>query len=192
MTHPRIAIRQNVRAQLIARASLTAIVPAARVFLSRYRDLVAEKELPAIRIYTQSEEIDPDSWEYAPREYSRRLDCVIEGAIRVPSSESKQLDDKLDALAWEIEKAMGADETLGGNASEANLARTAVEVDQDSEQTIGVITLVYRVDYTTHPSPDPSTLENFDQAYSALDVKGGDQVSADRLRDEIGDIYEGT
>ena len=191
MTHPRIAIRAAVKAQLLARPTLTAIV-GQRVFLSRYRDLVSEKELPGIRIYTQSEEVDKDSWESAPREYERTLDCVVEGVVRVTRSDADKLDDKLDQLAWEIEKALGTDDTLAGNASDVNLARTAVEVDTDTEATIGIITLVYSVIYTTHPAPDVEAYENFDQAHVDYDVAGGDQAPADRRRDELGNIYAGS
>lgn len=189
MTHPRSAIRAAVKAQLVARASLTALVPAERVFLSRYRDLFAEKQLPAIRIYTHSEETDEDSWTSAPREYYRRLDCVIEGAIRVPSSKSDQLDDMLDDLAWEIEKALGKDDTLNDTASDSNLARTAVEVDTDSEQVVGQITLVFRIDYTSHPGQETAELDDLDTVSTAWNLSGT-QAPADRASDTITGLYD--
>lgn len=187
MTHPRIALRVAIKDQLLARPGVTAIV-GQRVMMSRYKDLVAERELPAVRIYTHSEEIEEDSWDTAPREYKRRLMCVVEALVRVPNKDADELADRLDALCWEVEKAMGADDTLNDTATDVNLARSTIEVEIEGENSLAIASMFYRVDYTTCPAIEPDELENFDEAHVAFNL-ANEQDEDDQMRDEITNIH---
>src|SRR6266540_3539367 len=102
-THQRKLIREAVRAQLAGKTSAED-----RVFKSRilpYGDL----DLPAIAVYTRTEPVDEASRSTAPRELTRNLQLVVEGAVKL----SEDVDDAIDDLAAEIESAVDADETFG-------------------------------------------------------------------------------
>lgn len=160
MAHPRKLLRQAVAA-LLAGASTAA---AARVYATRVAP-VRKDQLPAIAVYTEDEEVDPDTFQTAPRELKRDVDLVIEGYVA--HSAAVPVDDAMDNLAEQIEAAMDGDRWLDGTAGESVLARTETGIaDPNSDPLIGVVRLTYTVTYRT--SPTAPTLTN---DFNTVDVK---------------------
>lgn len=156
-THQRQVIRSAVQARLVA--AMTCAED--RVFRSRVLPY-GEIDLPAIAIYTRSEPVDPASESTAPRELTRNLRLVIEGAVQL----TEDLDDALDALALEIENAIDRDETFGGAAADAVLVGTDITTSEEGAQPIGAVLLTYAITYYTRPGDAPATaLDDFETAH---------------------------
>src|SRR5918912_779283 len=110
MAHQREVIRKAVQGQLLA--ANTAAQD--RVFATRlvpYRRM----QLPAFAVYTPEEPVDPASQRTAPRELKRNLRLVVEAAVNegaiLRAAPVQNVDDALDDLALDIERAIDADET---------------------------------------------------------------------------------
>ena len=143
------------------------------------------KDLPAIGVYSLVEPVDADSAHTAPRELTRRLQLAIEAAIR---ADSDTIDDDLDAIALEIERAIAADDTLGGTAGDAVLANTEFEFGEQGDQEIGVVRLTFAVTYFTH-APDADDvalvdLKTVDTKFTDLDG-GADIHAANQAEDKL-------
>ena len=69
------------------------------------------------------------------------------------------LDDALDAIALEVEQALGADETLGGQAKRIRYTGCTTDRAGDLEQPSGLMTMAYEVFYRVD-SRDPQTSED--------------------------------
>ncbi len=185
-THQRQIIRGAVQAILLAKTAA-----GAQVFKTRmvpYRKL----ELPAIAIYALQEPVDPESKNAAPRELTRNLQLVVEAAVKADEG----VDDALDAIALEIERAMHADPTLGGAASDALLSNTELTVVEESqgrmlEQPLGIATLTYAVRYYTY-APDAAdvTLDDL-RTVDAKTSLGGAVAAGDQAEDKLQDLDKG-
>ena len=159
MAHQRKIIREAVAAQLVGKTGA-----AARVFETRlvpYRRL----ELPALAVYTKSESVDPASADTSPRELRRNLQLVVEGAVKL----GEDVDDALDQLALEVERAMDADRYFGGAAGESVLTSTDTGISEEGDRPIGILILTYAVTYRTD-SPAAADLEPLPD-FTTADVK---------------------
>src|SRR3990170_40796 len=127
MAHQRQVIREAAKAQLLGK---TAAGP--HVFETRkvpYKRLT----LPAIAVYSGDESsTDQGS---APRELKRTLQLAIEAAVK----EGANVDDSMDSIAEEIERAIHVDPTFGGKASDAVLSSTSLDVDEIADQPVGLV-----------------------------------------------------
>lgn len=153
MAHQRQVIREAVKAQLLGR---TAAGP--RVFETRELPL-KRLELPALSVYALEEAVDAASASTAPRELKRRLQLAIEGVVVLGAD----IDDALDALALQVERAVDADETFGGAASDSILTSTEIGIKTEAERPTGHIRLTYAVTYFTDApaAADQPTLQDF-------------------------------
>jgi hypothetical protein len=163
--HPRKLIRAAAVAALIGTAPNYATAAGARVFPTRMIPYKAN-ELPAIAVYTLTETVDPKSRASAPQELARTAELAIEGAL-----EAKQtVDDDLDSLAFDIENAIEADDTLSGTVSWVWLKTTELSVLERGDQRIGVVRLVFEAAYYTAAPPEgitiPDDLKTVDVRYS--------------------------
>jgi hypothetical protein len=200
MAHQRKNIRDAVRALLLGKTSA-----GTRVFKTRlvpFRRLT----LPAIAVYARSEPVDPESKNTAPRELRRELKLVLEAMVAegstvagevvkgtdgTPNGDgSPDLDDALDQLALEIERAMDADPTLGIDAVDTSiLADSQLDVITEVEgraidPPVGLLTLTYAVTYFTS-APDAADVVLDDLA--TVDTKtnvGGAQDPANQAEDK--------
>jgi hypothetical protein len=173
MPHPRQLIRHAAAAQLLGKTEA-----ANRVFRTR---VVAYKrvELPALSVHTPDEQIDSPE-DSAPVEYSRVTQLVVEGFVEGGNG---NVDDALDELAWQAEGALHADDTLAGTASKLRLASTDTEVIEDGARLIGVVRLVFDVEYFTYMTDGPE-LPDFDSAGVRYNLTGA--VHPDNeARDEL-------
>lgn len=146
MAHARQQIREAAAAAV---TSLT--LTGANVFQSRLNALPEDK-LPAIRLYTNSEESENLTL-VEPVEQQRTLELIIEGVAKV----NDDLDDTLDDVAEDIEVAIASDVTLGGIVQGLLYVATEVEMSAEGDQPVGIVRLAYQVDYLVY-SDAPGTL----------------------------------
>lgn len=143
MPHARQLIREAAAAQLTGLAATGSRVYAARVHP------LSPTGIPALLVFTNQESIASES-EFAPREQRRTLELVIEAYARL----SADVDDQLDQIASEIETAIAADTTLGGTASDCELAGINTDLFGEGDQFMGLLTMTYQVLYfTTEGAP---------------------------------------
>lgn len=173
--HPRQAIREAVVAQLKGSPGAWRTAAQDRVYGTR-RVPWTQVQLPAISVYTPSESVDPDSKNSAPRCLYRYPKLVIEGAARTTGN----IDNVLDDLALQIEKAMERDVELAGTCNNSILSSTEIEADVTGEQPIGAVIMTYWCElFTDSPDEDDVTLDDL----STVDAKtslGGEQAPADQ------------
>jgi hypothetical protein len=170
--HQRKVIRDAVVAALTGTTDAGTRVKATRVEPNRALGL------PALAIYTSSEEIDPDSVATAPRKLLRHLTLKVTGWV--VDTAAAPADDAMDALAEEIEAVMELDRYFGGAAEGAGsvLSSTETGVLDDGDPLIGVVTLTYQIDYYFVPEA-PTLLNDYLRTGTTMQIEGttGDPVS---------------
>lgn len=174
--HERRAIREACKAQLVAAAT----VAGSRVYETRSTPF-ARVELPAIAIYTESEESEDK--QSAPRELTRTLELKIEACVEALDN----VDDSMDAIALQIETAMDSDWTLTGTVGDSVLTETTLEIAVLGTKPVGVVIMTYTVLYHTDMRiaailPDFTTaVVNYDLANSQPDPRDQAQDELDNL-----------
>jgi hypothetical protein len=176
MAHQRQLIREAVKAQLLGKTAALA-----RVFETRvvpFKNL----ELPAVSVYILSEAVDAASKLTAPRELTRTAQVAIEAAVK----QGANADDAMDSIAMEIERALDADWTFGGTASDSILLSTDLETDDRGDMLVGLVRLTYAVTYFTDcPSAaDVSLPTPFAKAHVQFDLEASVNP-ANRAVDDI-------
>ena len=134
--HPRQTIREAVVAILIA--AETDAGPA--VYPTReapWRNI----ELPGIAVYS----LEEASQRMTGGDLDRTVLLAVHAVVRL----SEGVDDALDQLALQVEKAMAVDPTLGGLALVSHLGGTEISVDETTQRPVGAIRLAYEVRYHT-------------------------------------------
>jgi len=171
--------RKLIRDAAVALLANAGTAAGARVTPTRI-DPHKKNELPALSVYTLSEQTDPDDASTAPRELWRTLKLEIAGWVA--HSTAAPADDALDALAEQIEAAMDADRYLGNTASDSILVGTEISILSDGDPLVGVITLTYEVEYRTSPAA-PDGLDDFLRAGATTQV--GDATVDNAANDVI-------
>lgn len=144
MAHARKVIR-DAAVQLLTGLATTG----SRVHATRLYPIEAEG-LPALCIYTLTEESGFDT---LSRKSLRRLELAVEIVAQVNDT----LDDTLDAIALEVEAALGTNFTLGNRAKDCELQSTKISVRGEGEKQTGSAVLIFGVTYRTLAA-DPATL----------------------------------
>jgi hypothetical protein len=160
--------RKLIRDATVALLANAGTAAGARVTPTRV-DAHKKNELPALSVYTLSEQTDADDGSTAPRELWRTLKLEIAGWVA--HSAALPADDALDALAEQIEAVMEEGRYLGGTASDSILVSTEVSILSDGDPLLGVITLTYEVSYFTSPAA-PDNLDDFLRAGATAQVDG--------------------
>ena len=137
MAHVRKQIRDDV---LVTLMGLT--TTGSRVYPSRVHPNEAAN-LPALCVYTLNETSELIAMN--GNQLRRALDLVVEGYARAKSD----LDDTLDIIATEVEEALAVDPTRGGVAHKTVISDTDISLSSEGDQPIGVIRMVFQVDYVT-------------------------------------------
>ncbi len=164
--HPRQLVRAAVVTALRGRTAAGTRVEPTRVDPHRRNDL------PAIAVYTPTEQVDPASATTAPRELTRAVKVEIAGFV--VATAGLRIDDAMDSLAEEIETAMDVDRYLEGAAYESILESTEMAVpDPPSDPLIGIVTLTYVVVY--HTSPAVAPMDDFVTANAVTHMPGVDE-----------------
>lgn len=145
MAHVRRQIREAVKTRLAGRT------PAgANVFENRLLR-IPEGKLPAITIGTADERSERSQWDECGHVLARTVEVVVE--LHVQHSEA---EDRLDAIAVDVERALAEDETLGGLVQELQLVRTTDAYTATGERLAGVKRLFFEATYQT-AAADPET-----------------------------------
>lgn len=158
--HPRRLVREAVKAALLNKT-----VAGTRVFETRVVNY-EQVQLPAISVYIDTETVADTSKASAPRELERSAQVAIEAVVQA----STDVEDAMDAIALEIETAMHADDTLGGTARDSVLVSTESETGPLGSKRIGMIRIVYAVDYRTY-APEVAVLPDFAGANIRYDLE---------------------
>ena len=137
MAHVRKQIRDDVVVTLIGLTTT-----GTRVYASRVHPNEAAK-LPALCVYTLNETSELIAMN--ENQLRRSLDLVVEGYAKAKAN----LDDTLDTIATEVEEALALDPTRGGVAHKTVITDTEVSLSDEGDQPIGVIRMVFQVDYVT-------------------------------------------
>ena len=138
MAHIRKSIREHV-VTTVTSLSTTG----SNVYETRYFPLQTGN-LPALIVYTLDETVEDYTIGQNTRTQLRSLNLIIEAHCRGTAN----IDDTLDTIAEEVEEAMVADITRGGNAKDTKLVSTEVDFDTASQKT-GLMRLTYLISYNT-------------------------------------------
>jgi hypothetical protein len=141
--HARQAIREAAAAAVTGLA-----LTGARVFQSRMR---AQDELPCLLVTTNSEDV---SREDLGDMEQRDIEIEFLGVAKAASN----VDDTLDTIAEQVETALGANNTLGGNVKRMQLTALRPEFDDELEQPVGLMRMTYRATYYTNAGVPGTTL----------------------------------
>ncbi len=182
MAHQRQTIREAIKTALVGTGPSYATSAGVRVYETRALP-IRRLELPAIAVYT-TDETSSDN-DTAPRRLTRTVDLLIEASVQAGSN----VDDSMDAICVQIERAMHADETFGAVCMDSTLVNTKTEVFEEGQQLFGVATLTYSVTYETS-APDADDVTELDDL-STVTVEynlSGDQDEDDTADDLIEDL----
>lgn len=176
MAHQRQLIREAARAQLLGKTAAGARVAETR--MSPWR----RPELPAISVYSLEEAVDAGSKLTAPRELTRNLQLAVVAGVEGGAN----VDDAMDSIAEEIERALHADPYLGDTCGDLVLASTELGIDEDGTRPIGYVRLTFAVTYRTWaPDAADATLPaDFATAHIETSL-GGTAAPADRAVDDV-------
>lgn len=138
MTHQRTTIRSAVKAILDA----ASIVAAGKVYDQRSL-AVLDSDLPVIVVETL-----PETSAYRDLTtgvLDRSLDVTVE--MIASNTDDALVADTVDTFAAQIESALAADPTWGGNVYEQHLTSTDLEKDSHGQVPVGRLKLKYQAKY---------------------------------------------
>jgi hypothetical protein len=142
MTHPRQDIREAVAMRL--RETFE------NVFASRAKPLF-DQDLPAILVYAASESVKQERWDTDGfGALSRELNLFVEAV----ATGKDDLDDKLDALAEQIENALDGWEIPNRKSAVLRFRGTDMDMSIEGNKTYGAIRLAFSLTYMTETKND--------------------------------------
>jgi len=139
-------VRKQIRDKFVT--ILTAGVPlvSKRVYATRVYSLTQAK-LPAITISSGAE--SSGLMTIGATMGTKSLNRTLEITVSIYENANASLDSLIDAIAVQIEEAIGADFTLSGIAKQSVLTSTNIEFSGETEQPVGIATLTFSVQYIT-------------------------------------------
>ena len=138
MAHQRKTIRDQVITYLTGLTTTGSNVFNSRVYPNE------QSKLPLLNVYTLSESSELD----AIGRLLRSVDLVVEGFASANSS----IENTLDTIATEVEEALAVDSTLNGTCKNHFISSTEVTLANESSLPIGVVRMVFTVQYRTTQS----------------------------------------
>ena len=139
-------VRKQIRDQFVTLLTADVTLVSSRVYATRVYPLTQAK-LPAITVTIGSE--SSGLMTMGATMGSKSLDRTVDIAVSVYENATASLDSAIDAIAVQIEEAIGADFTLGGIAKESVLTSTSIDFSGETEQPVGIATLTFSVRYVT-------------------------------------------
>jgi hypothetical protein len=139
-------VRKQIRDQFVTLLTAGVTLVSSRVYATRVYPLTQAK-LPAITVTIGSE--SSGLMTMGATMGSKSLDRTVDIAVSVYENATASLDSAIDAIAVQIEEAIGADFTLGGIAKESVLTSTSIDFSGETEQPVGIATLTFSVRYVT-------------------------------------------
>ena len=128
-------------------------ITGARVYSGRYRQ-VDEDDMPCLIVSTRREVVRDDLSSMGTS-IGRDVDVMVE--IHATRTLEADVDDRLDAIAAEVEAALGADRTLGGKVIDIEIRETAFTSTPELEIPPGLGVLTFSALYRTAQT-DPTIL----------------------------------
>lgn len=174
MTTQRKLIRAKVVELLTGNTSV-----GANVYGSRTRQLWPAEELPAILIYTLTEEVS--QFDSAPLRLKRDLTLAIQIIARMDDG----LDDALDDIAQEVESVMSENYYIGDLCGDQALSSVEMHLQAEGDAPHGSCILAYTVTYYTEDVASGvdtrfgNELVPFETADVKWNVEPSDEVSAE-------------
>jgi len=117
-------VRKQIRDQFVTLLTAGVTLVSSRVYATRVYPLTQAK-LPAITVTIGSE--SSGLMTMGATMGSKSLDRTVDIAVSVYENATASLDSAIDAIAVQIEEAIGADFTLGGIAKESVLTSTSID-----------------------------------------------------------------
>lgn len=139
-------VRKQIRDQFVSTLTSAVTLVSSRVYATRFYPLTQAK-LPAITIITNQEA--SDLLTMGAGASSRSMVRNVDVVVSVYENATASLDNAIDAIATQIEEAIGADYTLGGIAKKSVLTSTSIDFSGETEQPVGIATLTFTVQYVT-------------------------------------------
>ncbi len=139
-------VRKQIRDQFVTLLTAGVTLVSSRVYATRVYPLTQAK-LPAITVTIGSE--SSGLMTMGATMGSKSLDRTVDISVSVYENATASLDSAIDAIAVQIEEAIGADFTLGGIAKESVLTSTSIDFSGETEQPVGIATLTFSVRYVT-------------------------------------------
>lgn len=149
-------VRQQIR-EAVATTLTGLTTTSTRVFQSRLRPLV-DADLPALRIYTDAEEVNNEVSIGFPNRQERTLTVRVEAVVKVADN----FDDALDTIIKECEAALNASTSAytAGGLARGGITLDRIEIDHDAEtdKPVGIARMDFQaVYYTQSNAPDVAT-----------------------------------
>lgn len=108
---------------------------------------------PTLLVYSRQENSSYEAMGGAGRPLQRIVKLAVHGYVASAGSDP---EDTLDQIALEVERALMADETLGGLAVSIELTATDIDAElTESNRRVGEIRLTYDIEYSS-AADDPS------------------------------------
>ncbi len=141
-------VRKQIRDQFVSRLASAVTLVSSRVYATRVYPLT-EAKLPAITVSVTSESSGIMTMGATMGSKSRSLDRSVDIAVSIYEKATATLDSAIDAIAVQVEEAIGADYTLGGIAKQSVLVSTSIDFSGETEKPVGIATLTFSVRYVT-------------------------------------------
>lgn len=133
-------VRQQIREAIAVKVTGLALI-GGNVFQNRTQ-MVTDANLPCLIIASDNEESQSMSLSY-PRLTARSVNF----SVRVLAKASTDLDDVLDGICLNVEKALAADIALGGLTKDLQLTNTSILFNSDNETNYGEATMAWLATY---------------------------------------------
>jgi hypothetical protein len=181
--HPRKLIRKAAQTMLLNKTNALT-----RVYRTRFLPFMPDK-LPALSVYTLDTNTREGTEESGPRILEHAVDLIVEVAVDAAPEEEidsdVMVDDKVDDIAAQVERVMGADVTIGGTSSDSWLASSVLEEVQTNDASYAILRMTFRTFYERgYPeSVDQDELDDFLTGNVRTDVN--DLPADDEAEDTI-------
>lgn len=139
-------VRQQIRDQFVTVLKAGVSLVSRRVYATRVYPLTQAK-LPAITVTLSSE--SSELMVMGATMASKSLDRTVDVVVSIYENATASIDSALDAIAVQVEEAIGADYTFGGLAKHSVLTSTSIDFSGETEQPVGIATLTFSVRYVT-------------------------------------------
>lgn len=139
-------VRKQIRDQFVSILTAGVSLVSSRVYATRVYPLTQAK-LPAITVTTSAEA--SEIMVMGATMGAKSLDRTVDVSVSIYENAASSLDSALDAIAVQVEEAIGADYTLGGLAKHSVLTSTSIDFSGETEQPVGIATLTFSVRYVT-------------------------------------------
>ena len=146
-------IRAQIRSALVARLGGLATT-GTNVFANRM-EILSDPELPALLIMTDGEMVKNRAVGSQAAPHARMELRTESFKVRACAKANTGLDDTLDEICLEVEKAIAADIFMGGLTDDARLMQTVYQLDASGEHPEGTADMIWELSpWVSNTTPD--------------------------------------